>query len=412
MEGMCYICDATEFLPVMKRIIISLICALTVLSAQGQSIWDLGHLRAVKESMDEPAHAAALKTLLAKAEMMMEAEPLSVMMKAKVPASGDRHDYMSLARYFWPDPAKPDGLPYINRDGHSNPVLKELDRERLGETAERVTYLSLAYYFTDDERYAQKAVSFLRTWFMDEDTRMNPNLEYAQMIPGHNGGKGRCYGILDTYSFVEMLDAVALLEASEAFTDEDSRALKRWFGELLEWILASPQGQEEAAAANNHGTAYDAQVIAFAMYAGREDIARSIIGEFPSRRTFTQIAPDGSQPHELFRTLAYHYSHYNLTHFIDIFLMAGKLGMDIDDAASEDGRSFYKALDFLVPYISEGGEDLWPYEQIHGFEDVSRKLCKDLYRVAVRLDPSRKDYLELFRRYADVAPDDLFNLLY
>lgn len=412
MGGICYICDATEFLPVMKRIIISLICALTVLSAQGQSIWDLGHLRAVKESLDEPAHAAALKTLLAKAEMMMEAEPLSVMMKTKVPASGDRHDYMSLARYFWPDPAKPDGLPYINRDGHSNPELKELDRERLGETAERVTYLSLAYYFTDDERYAQKAVSFLRTWFMDEDTRMNPNLEYAQMIPGHNGGKGRCYGILDTYSFVEMLDAVALLEASEAFTDEDSRALKRWFGELLEWILASPQGQEEAAAANNHGTAYDAQVIAFAMYAGREDIARSIIGEFPSRRTFTQIAPDGSQPHELSRTLAYHYSHYNLTHFIDIFLMAGKLGMDIDEAASEDGRSFYKALDFLVPYISEGGEERWPYEQIHGFEDVSRELCKDLYRVAIRLDPSRKDYLEIFGRYADVAPDDLFNLLY
>ena len=412
MGGICYICDATEFLPVMKRIIISLICALTVLSAQGQSIWDLGHLRAVKESLDEPAHAAALKTLLAKAEMMMEAEPLSVMMKAKVPASGDRHDYMSLARYFWPDPAKPDGLPYINRDGHSNPELKELDRERLGETAERVTYLSLAYYFTDDERYAQKAVSFLRTWFMDEDTRMNPNLEYAQMIPGHNGGKGRCYGILDTYSFVEMLDAVALLEASEAFTDEDSRALKRWFGELLEWILASPQGQEEAAAANNHGTAYDAQVIAFAMYAGREDIARSIIWEFPSMRTFTQIAPDGSQPHELSRTLAYHYSHYNLTHFIDIFLMAGKLGMDIDDAASEDGRSFYKALDFLVPYISEGGEERWPYEQIHGFDDVSRKLCKDLYRVAVRLDPYRKDYLEIFRMYADIAPDDLFNLLY
>lgn len=247
-------CNVFSFMPVMKRFIITLICILSVLSAQGQSIWDAGHLCSVKESLDEPAHADALK-----------AEPLSVMMKTKVPASGDRHDYMSLARYFWPDPEKPDGLPYINRDGHSNPELKELDRERLGETAERVTCLSLAYYFTDDERYARKAVELLRTWFLDEDTRMNPNLEYAQMIPGHNGGKGRC---------------------------------------------------------------------------------------------------------------------------------------------------FHKALDFLVPYISEGGEERWPYEQIHGFDDVSRKLCKDLYRVAVRLDPSRKDYLEIFRMYADVAPDDLFNLLY
>lgn len=396
----------------MKKIIISLIFIMSMYSLQGQSIWDIRHLNAVRQLLDEPAYAASLAALTAKADQALEAEPLSVMIKTKIPASGDKHDYMSLARYFWPDPEKPDGLPYINRDGHSNPELKELDRERLGETAERVTVLSLAYFFTRDEKYARKAVSLLRTWFLDEDTKMNPNLEYAQMIPGHNGGKGRCYGILDTYSFVQMLDAVALLEGSEAFDDEDSSALKSWFSELLDWILSSPQGREEAAAANNHGTAYDAQVIAFAIYAGREEIARKVIEEFPLRRIFTQIAPDGSQPHELSRTLAYHYSHYNLTHFIDVFLMAEKLSIDIDSALSEDGRSFYKALDFLVPYIAEDGQDRWPYEQIHGFEEVSRKLCKDLYRTAVYLDPSRTDYLELFHSHADVAPDDIFNLLY
>lgn len=396
----------------MKKIIISLIFIMSMYSLQGQSIWDIRHLNAVRQSLDEPAYAASLAALKAKADHALEAEPLSVIIKTKIPASGDKHDYMSLARYFWPDPEKPDGLPYINRDGYSNPELKELDRERLGETAERVTVLSLAYFFTRDEKYARKAVSLLRTWFLDEDTKMNPNLEYAQMIPGHNGGKGRCYGILDTYSFVQMLDAVALLEGSEAFGDEDSSALKSWFSELLDWILSSPQGREEAAAANNHGTAYDAQVIAFAIYAGREEIARKVIEEFPSRRIFTQIAPDGSQPHELSRTLAYHYSHYNLTHFIDVFLMAEKLSIDIASALSEDGRNFYKALDFLVPYIAEDGQDRWPYEQIHGFEEVSRKLCKDLYRTAVYLDPSRTDYLELFHSHAEVAPDDIFNLLY
>ena len=82
------------------------------------------------------------------------------------------------------------------------------------------------------------------------------------MIPGHNGGKGRCYGVLDSYSFVEMLDAVKLLEQSKSFTAKDSKQLQAWFGKLLNWILTSPQGQEESRQANNHSTAYDAQVIA------------------------------------------------------------------------------------------------------------------------------------------------------
>ena len=63
---------------------------------------------------------------------------------------------------------------------------------------------------------------------------MNPNLEYAQMIPGHNNDKGRCYGLIDTYSFIEMLDAVALLEQSKAFTAKDSKQLKKWFAELTD----------------------------------------------------------------------------------------------------------------------------------------------------------------------------------
>ena len=113
--------------------------------------------------------------------------------------------------------------------------------------ADRVVTLSLAWYFTDDEKYAAKAAEFLRAWFLDEDTRMNPNLEYAQMVPGVNGGKGRSYGVLDAYSFVEMLDAVALLEQSDSFTVQDSQRLKAWFSDLLDWMLTSTQGVEESA---------------------------------------------------------------------------------------------------------------------------------------------------------------------
>ena len=374
-----------------------------------QSIWSREHLEQVRSSLSSPLYADAYKELIRGAEAALESEPLSVMMKEKTPASGDKHDYMSQARYYWPDPSKPDGLPYINRDGVSNPELEKLDRIRLSTMAGRVTSLSLAWYFSGEEKYARKAAELLRVWFFDKKTRMNPNLEYAQMIPGHNGGKGRCYGVIDSYSFIEMLDAVSLLEGSKSFTARDSRKLKKWFGELLDWILTSEQGRQEAAQANNHSVACDVQTVAFALYAGREDVARKVIADFPSRRIFTQIEPDGSQPHELRRTLAFHYSEYNLSHYIDIFMMARKLGVSIEGETSPRGGNFFKAMDFLLPYV--GGEPkAWPYKQISGMEGAKQHFYCDLYRTAVYLDPSRTDYLELFRKYA--RPQGEFNLLF
>lgn len=396
----------------MKKILLtSFFLALALVTAGAQSIWDLGRLEEVKANLGNPSYAKAWAALKAEADKDLEAEPLSVMIKSRTPASGDKHDYMSLARYYWPDPSKPDGLPYINRDGVSNPELNELDRNKLSATADRVATLSLAWFFTGDEKYAAKATEFIRVWFLDKATRMNPNLEYAQMIPGVNGGKGRSYGVLDSYSFVEMLDAVALLEPSESFTARDSRELKKWFGKLLDWILTSEQGRKEAAQTNNHGTAYDAQVIALALYAGKKDIAERIIREFPEKRVFTQIEPDGRQPRELARTIAFHYSWYNLTHFVDIYLMARKLGLDIDRETSPDGRSFYKALDFLVPYLGTGGKT-WPYKQLSGWEGVEANLYKDLYRTATLLDTSRTDYLDLYRKNARIPLKDRFNILY
>ena len=378
---------------------------------QAQSIWDATHLANVKQSLQDPFYATAYHELKSAADKLLDAQPLSVMMKEKTPGSGDKHDYMSQARYYWPDPVKPDGRPYISRDGVSNPELNKLDRNRLGATASHVTTLSLAWYFSDDEKYARKATELIRVWFFNKDTRMNPNLEYAQMIPGHNNDKGRCYGVLDTYSFVEMLDAVKLLEQSKSFTNKDGKQLKAWFGKLLNWILNSPQGQEEAAGANNHSTAHDAQAIAFALYAGNEKVAQEIINAFPAKRIFTQIEPDGRQPQELRRTLAFGYSQYNLTHMIDVFLMAQKIGLRIDNATSEDGRSFYKAMDFLAQYV---GKDIkeWPYKQISEWDHKQQEFCKDLYRCAMYLNPERKDYIRIYNAHRVINWKDLFNLLY
>ena len=393
-----------------KRITLFSICLFYIIGISAQSIWDKDHLMFVKQSVHQPAYTAAYKSLLQQADKALNMEPLSVTMKEKVPASGDKHDYMSQARYFWPDPNQPDGLPYIARDGKSNPELEKLDRNRLGSMADRVTTLSLAWYFSGDEKYAAKATELIRVWFLNKDTKMNPNLNYAQVVPGKYDNKGRCYGVIDAYSFVEMLDAVQLLEQSKAFTAKDSKKLKEWFGQLLNWILTSEQGQEEAQQKNNHSVAHDAQVIAYALYSGNIKIAEQFIREFPQKRIFTHIEPDGRQPQELRRTLAFGYSQYNLSHMIDIFLMAKKVNIRIDDATSVDGRNFYKAVDFLVPYY---GADVkaWPYQQISEWEYKQSEFGKDLYRIYT-YNPERTDYEQLYRERQVKHWNDRFNLLY
>lgn len=385
-----------------------------------QSIWDKAHLEEVKQSLQSPFYATAYQELKLEADKLLDVQPVSVMLKEKAPASGNKHDYMSLARYFWPDPTKPDRLPYITRDGESNPELDKYDRNRLGETAGRVTTLALAWYFSGDERYAQKATELIRVWFFNKDTRMNPHLEYAQVAMGHNNNKGRSFGVIDTYSFIEMLDAVQLLEQSKAFTSKDSKQLKAWFGKLLDWLLTSQQGKDEAAATNNHSIAFDAQAISFALYVGNLNVARDIINALPEKRLFKQIEPDGTMPRELRRTRAFHYSQYNLTHIIDIMTMAQKLGIYLDNATSADGRNFYKAMDYMAGYTGKPLAE-WPYQEIGNWTEAQQNFCKDLYRTAIYIGNSEstpeksarnKLYLRLYDDNRILTPNDRFNLLY
>jgi hypothetical protein len=115
--------------------------------------------------------------------------PVSVTEKAILPPSGDRHDYMSLAPYLWPNPATPTGLPYVVRDGETNPERKSIpDEAYLVRTISHARVLTLAYFFSGNSAYAEHAAQILRVFFLDPATRMNPSLTYAR---SSGAGRGR-----------------------------------------------------------------------------------------------------------------------------------------------------------------------------------------------------------------------------
>jgi len=312
--------------------------------------------------------AAAWAKLQRDAQKALGEGPFSIVSKTVTPPSGDKHDYMTQAPYFWPDPKSPNGLPYIRRDGERNPEINKItDHHSLDQIEAGVETLALAYYFKGDEAYATKAVQLLRAFFLDPATRMNPNLEYAQFIPGVNTGRG--IGLIETRGLTHIVDAIGLLAGSKALSVEDERGLRDWYGKFLQWMLDSKNGREEAAAKNNHGTYYDLQVVSYALFVGRKDLARQVVVQAREKRIATQIEPDGRQPLELARTKAWSYSNGNLDGLTELATLGERVGVDLWNFQTHDGRSIRKALDFLAPIAV--GEKKWQYQELGGVKGES-----------------------------------------
>jgi hypothetical protein len=294
------------------------------------------------------------------ADQALELEPPSVVEKDFTPPSGDKHDYASLSPYWWPDPSRPDGKPYIRKDGEFNPEREKYDLPRMEAMGEAVGNLSLAYYFTGDEKYAAKAKELIRVWFFDEKTRMNPNMKYAQFRPGYDDL--RPAGIIESNRLRSVVDADGLLAGSKHWSADDSTKLKAWFRELLTYLETSEQGKNEQAAPNNHGTWYGVQAATYALYLGDKELAKKLILRHGRDRIAAQIEPDGRQPHELERTNGFDYSRFNILAHQELAMLGQRVGVDLWNYETPDGRSMRKAIDWLLPYAT--GEKQWAYQQI------------------------------------------------
>src|ERR1039457_1554877 len=168
--------------------------------------------------------------ILKAATAALALEPITITQFRAALSDGGPNDFYSNGDYWWPDPTKPDGLPYIQRDGESNPNNFSQHRLAIRILRDAVAALAAAYKVTGDDRYVTKAVELLRVFFLDPQTRMNPHLKYAQAIPGKSPGRGT--GIIDGLHLIEVPLAIQAMQKSSAFPPEVSTGLKRWFGEL------------------------------------------------------------------------------------------------------------------------------------------------------------------------------------
>lgn len=347
----------------------------------------------------------AFRRLLADARRALESRTPSVMDKDRLPPSGDKHDYLSQAPYFWPDTNAPGGK-YVRRDGQRNPEAgRGSDAGRFGKVCADVHTLALAYYFTGDEKYAAKAAEFLRVWFLAPATRMNPNLNYGQGIPGQV--EGRPEGLISARGMVGLTDALGLLAGSKSWTPADQQAMKAWLEQYFAWLTTNKIALAEGRATNNHGTFYDTQVAAIALFLGKTDVARELLLRDRQNRIARQIEPDGRQPRELGRTLSFDYSLFNLRALMDLADIGQNAGVDLWHYQTADGRSLEKAVAFMAQYADPAKE--WPYQQIH--KPNRGELGSLLLRAAVEYPASGLTNALKFYR-ADALAADPARLMY
>ncbi len=331
------------------------VCAGTFLANQAK-------LDAVKTSLQngEKTYSRNYLAIMSKAKKLLKMEPLSVATKEQMPPSGDKHDYMSLATYWWPDPSGDKNAPYIRKDGEHNPEIYDYkDPDNYPLVCRNIFHLALAYYLSDETVYAEKAIRLTRCWFLDTASRMNPNFTYAQAIKGRNDGRGS--GLIENRDIIYVVDAVELLKTSKLFSNNDVQGMKKWFSDFLQWMITSKNGHDESKAQNNHGSWYDCQVLSLSLATGNRELALKHANRI-FEKIGKQITPEGKQPAELERTNAYHYSFFNLEALGNLARLAANVGVDGWNYTSPDGGSIKKAIEFMYPYTIN--EKPFPYKQL------------------------------------------------
>jgi hypothetical protein len=328
--------------------------------------WDPSELALAKQKVAarDPLYLPSYDSMLKQADAALTHTRYSVVDKSLAPASGDKHDFFSFGPYWWPDPSKKDGLPYIRKDGLHNPASSTdaTDASRIGKFSHDVMVLALAWYFTGEQKYADKAGELARAWFLAPATRMNPNLDYGQAIPGRVDGRG--IGIITSRNLIDVMDSLALIQPADALTDADNEGVRAWYRAYLDWLLGSRNGFEESNAHNNHGTWYSAQVVAYALYTRQPEVARRELEIARIRRVPGQIDREGKLIAELERTRPSGYINFALEAFGNLGRYGELAGVSLWQQ-NEDAHTIRQGYRFVARYVNG---DKWPYPEIDAKE--------------------------------------------
>lgn len=324
--------------------------------------------------------------LLKNAATFLKEEPQTLTDFPAQRSEGGIHDYYSEGPYWWEDPENPDG-PYIRRDGERNPDMFNAHRQSLKRMEQAVCNLTAAYLLTSNPEYVEKAISHLDSWFVNEESFMNPSLLYAQAIKGIASGRG--IGQIDVIGLINVSNAILILQNENQLSSQEFSAYRKWFESFCEWITTHPYGVDEQNNNNNHSSWWGAQVASYALLTQRQDLHQIAVEQFKSQLAI-QLGPNATFPEELKRTRPFHYLNYTLHSWAVFALLTSCNGHNMWDYSVENGN-LKLAFDESYNYFENPAR--WTY-----FTDLQKEIkVKDEQHLWLTYEGTKdKKFLELW----------------
>lgn len=316
----------------------------------------------------------------------------SVTFNDKVLSNVSNHEYMSISRYSWPNPKTKNGLPYITIDGKTNYTNARIsDKEYIDGISRDIFILGMAFYYTNKDKYAAWAKELVDCFFIDEKTRLNPNLDYASVVPGvpNTGGS-----VIESVVLIDLVEGIQLLKNSAAFKD-CLPGVKAWFINYLDWMNNSVKGKVNIKDQNNKGTYNTLQRCVYHLFVGQNENAKRTFEREAFKRVNDQISSDGSMPQELRRAVPLGYVKYNLMAFKMLDNLGKTMGYNLFDYKGPKGQSLMKANEWLSKYGE--GQEIWKYSKESGVTNMDNtRNMKKSELTRLKFTPRRfSNYLDL-----------------
>ena len=314
------------------------------------------------------ANTVLKKQVVEEAEKALLEEPITVTNETSSRSAGGKHDFYSEGDYWWPDEKNPDG-PYVQRDGLTNPENFVAHRLAMIRLCKIVGTLASAYKVTGEEKYAIQASKHLEAWFINSETKMNPNLQFAQAIKGKFTGRG--IGIIDTIHLMDVAQGTIVLQSK--LDKSVFENVQKWFSEYLNWMMTNQNGKDEMNAKNNHGTCFVMQVASFAALTKNKELLNFCSERYKTVLLPNQMAQDGSFPLEMARTKPYGYALFNLDAMVTLCQILSSKEDNLWEFTTANGLNIKKGIEYMYPFVQDKSKwtlkpdvmywDEWPVAQ-------------------------------------------------
>ncbi|KAK0198699.1 chondroitin AC/alginate lyase [Armillaria mellea] len=247
--------------------------------------------------------------------------------------------------------------PYKIRDGRVNPDVRKLPGPgAINGVSQNSINNALSWAFTRSSLYSKNFVAGLEHFYLNSESRMNPNMNYGQVARGPDSQGGTFTGILDGRGHVKVINGIVIMKALENpdWTDRRDQEMMNWMSAYLNWLKTNPIGKKTASRPNNHGTFYFSQVAAIEVYLGHLDEAIQALHSYFDGPFMDQIAASGEQPFEAIRTRPFHYRCFNLEAMITNAKIGDQLGQNFWTKKSKRGATIQDAVNFAMSADSKG----------------------------------------------------------